>query len=799
MSSLCPSCAHASTDTATHCTECGQALLIDGRLRLRQKLGQGGSSSTFIVQDPQGKQGALKLLHLERLHDWKALEMFERQFQLLKSLDHPGIPKVFEVFELELGGLSRKALYQEYIQGDNLRVSLSEGALRFDEVKARKLLSAMLEILEYLHGHSPPIIHRDIKPSNIILRADGSPVLIDFDTASGQVQEAGRGDNTMVGTAGFVPMEQLAGMTKPASDLYALGMTMVAVLTQREVTTLPMQAMRVQFEPHVNISSSLAALIAAMIEPDIAKRIPSAQAARAMLDGLPPANSRAALQAMRTDLSAASAPHSTFQAPQPRSNQRAAQLNRQTKTPFDDQLRGGFDGQARGQAQRTPASEVKGLRFKRSNQFLWAASAHASSNYGGSWDINTIIGEPRVFPKHGDIQGAWAQKSTRAGVVTLDVAFRPDHPQAQELWVFETYNAGAVFAAATLVDDQWHLIWQQQHQKTSSQAHILKIAIPTGLTGSIWRLWLDTSKRDGYNEIDAVALCLAQDAQQALDTPILGAPFDASYGPTGHDVGQGERLSPAQLNQIDFKKDPRFIWAKDARASSNYGGSWDVKNVRGTPKVFPKHGDISGAWAQHNSGSAGPIEWLKVGFGSEFDAVEIWVLETYNPGYIFAITSAEPDQEVLLWQRDPQPGINEARALMVSLDPPRAISLLTIWLDRSQTPSYNEIDAVAIVGQRRAQPTALVTTAQTGHDKRSSAHASAQVFLDLAKQDATARMLSEERHMERSTAHASSQVFIELAKQDAAALKQRRRRIVKRVSIVAVFMWFIGLLWMLFF
>lgn len=799
MSSLCPSCAHKSTDTATHCTECGQALLIDGRLRLIQKLGQGGSSSTFVVQDPQGKQGALKLLHLERLHDWKALEMFERQFKLLKSLDHPGIPKVFEVFEVEIGSLSRKALYQEYIKGDNLRVSLSEGDLRFDEFNARKLLSAMLEILEYLHGHSPPIIHRDIKPSNIILRADGSPVLIDFDTASGQVQEVGRGDNTMVGTAGFVPMEQLAGMTKPASDLYALGMTMVAVLTQREVTTLPMQAMRVQFEPHVNVSSSLSALIAAMIEPDIAKRVPSAQDARAMLEGLPATNSRSALLAMRTDLSASSAPPRSSPTPlSKRSKQPAAHLNKSTQTPFDEQLRNGFDGQAIGQAQRTPASEVKGQRFKRNSQFLWAASAHASSNYGGSWDIKTIVGEPRVFPKHGDIQGAWAQKDTRAGVVTLDIAFRPDHPQAQELWVFETYNAGAVFAAATLVDDQWHLIWQQQHQKTSSQAHILKITIPSGLTGSIWRLWLDTSKRPGYNEIDAVALSLAQEAQQALVTPTLGATFDASYGPTGHDVGQGERLSPAQLNQLDFTKDPRFIWAKDARTSSNYGGSWDVKNVRGTPKVFPNHGDIQGAWAQDSS-SAGPIEWLKVSFGGEFDAVELWILETYNPGYIFAITSAEHDQEVLLWQREPQRGINEARALMVSLDPPRAISLLTIWLDRSGSPSYNEIDAVAIVGQRRAQPTALVTTAQAGHDKRPKAHASAQVFLDLAKQDATALLLSEERHMERSKAHASSQVFIELAKQDAAALKLRRLRTIKKVSIVAVFVWFIALLWMFFF
>lgn len=787
MSSLCPSCAQPNPEAATHCTECGQALLIDGRLRLLQKLGQGGSSSTFVVQDPQGHQGALKLLHLERLHDWKALEMFERQFQLLKSLDHPGIPKVFEVFELEIDGLSRKALYQEYIQGQNLRVSLSEGQLRFDEFKARKLLSAMLEILDYLHSHSPPIIHRDIKPSNIILRPDGSPVLIDFDTASGQLQEAGRGDNTMVGTAGFVPMEQLAGMTKPASDLYALGMTMVAILTQREVTTLPMQAMRVQFEPHVNISSDLASLIAAMIEPDIAKRIPSAQAARTMLDGLSKAPSRQALQAMRTDLSAPPPQQASATSATPR---QPLELNKRDETPFDELFTRGFHGKATGAAQRVPASELKGLRLARNPQLIWTAKAQASSNYGGSWDINTIIGEPQVFPRHGDIQGAWAQKNTRAGIVWLDVAFRPDHPQAQELWVFETYNAGAVYGAATLVDGQWHLIWRQETQKVPSQAHILKITIPPGLTGSRWRLWLDTNKRDGYNEIDAVALYLSPEHVPKRVIPTQGAPFDASPGPTGDDVGQGERLSPEQLEHVNFKTDPRFIWATQAQASSSYGGGWDVKNVKGAPKVFPEHGDLHGAWAQSSSSEA-PIEWLKVSFDDEVDAVEIWVLETYNPGYIFAITSLEHGQDVLLWQRDPQRNIKASRALMVSLDPPRTISTLTIWLDRRKAPSYNEIDAVALVGQRRQRPKALATDSpQNHHSKRPKAHPSSQVFVDLAKQDAIQAMTS---------AQPSDEAFHALARQDAQAIKLRRLRAIKTASVIGTVISFLALLWALFF
>lgn len=672
-------------------------------LKLVRKLGQGGSSSTYVVTDAQGQQSALKLLHLERLSDWKALEMFERQHSLLRGLDHPGIPKVYGLFELSIGGLERKALHQELIQGINLRDGLQDGALRFDEPSALTLLDQLLDAVQYLHSHSPPILHRDIKPSNIIIRPDKRPVLIDFDTASGLRQDPSKGDNTMVGTAGFVPLEQLAGMACEASDLYALGMTLICVLTQREITSLPLQQLRVQFEPFVNISAPFIETLKGMTQPDVALRLASVAQVREALSNAP---SQAAAQAlaMRTQL-----PKPGDTPPPKKTRSLATQADVPATCPFDKRFKQGLNGKPHGSASREEAAKSKkGSRshhnFKDRDQFSWAIDASSHSNYGGSWDIKNIKGPPDVFPRHGDIAGAWAQHNTRTGVVSLDLRFGQDRPQAQALWVLETYNAGAVFAAATFIDEQWHLIWAAEPDaKLPERAHILKIEVPPGLDGEHWRLWLHTTKVDGYNEIDAVALVCQDEAQRqqhlAARVPLhVGGPFDPKEGFNGERVGQAQHLRPAEVEGINFKADPRFSWAKNAHASSNYGGSWDVKTVTGPPDVFPKHGDIPGAWAQKSEDRG--IEWLNVSFKQDVLAIEIWIFETCNPGYVFAVSTRDAQgQHRLLWQDELNKPESESRALLISLAQPYALDNLTLWLDRTSSYGYNEIDAVGVVGQ----------------------------------------------------------------------------------------------------
>src|SRR5690606_8798419 len=121
--------------------------------------------------------------------DWKQVELFERQLPLLRRLRHRGIPEVHDAFEMTSGTRTLLVLAQALLPGQNLRDALAAG-LRFDERAARAFLERMLDILDYLHGFSPPILHRDLKPANILLDvpdggelAEAQPVLIDFDTA----------------------------------------------------------------------------------------------------------------------------------------------------------------------------------------------------------------------------------------------------------------------------------------------------------------------------------------------------------------------------------------------------------------------------------------------------------------------------------------------------------------------------------------------------------------------------------------------------------------------------------------
>ena len=90
----------------------------------------------------------------------------------------------------------------------------------------REIATGLLGVLDYLHGRAPPVIHRDIKPSNVLLRPDGTPALIDFGGMRAW-QPAGAAGATVVGTFGYMAPEQAAGQATPASDLYALGATLL--------------------------------------------------------------------------------------------------------------------------------------------------------------------------------------------------------------------------------------------------------------------------------------------------------------------------------------------------------------------------------------------------------------------------------------------------------------------------------------------------------------------------------------------------------------------------------------------
>lgn len=244
------------------------------RYAVIRELGRGGFGVTHLARRvSDGAEVVVKRLRMERLDDWKAFDLFEREAKVLEGLRHDSIPAFIDHFELKDGARLRGfALVQTFVEGR----CLSE--LREEQPRAailREWLESLLEVCEYLHGLEPAVIHRDIAPKNIIIRPDGQPVLIDFGAVQNVARSASTVASTAAGTFGYAAPEQLLGRAVPASDLYGLAMTYLAVATGQEPETLPMVGNRVDVSAALGNHDThprLALLLEAMTEPDPARR-----------------------------------------------------------------------------------------------------------------------------------------------------------------------------------------------------------------------------------------------------------------------------------------------------------------------------------------------------------------------------------------------------------------------------------------------------------------------------------------------------------------------------------------------
>lgn len=255
------------------------------RYTLIRELGRGGFSVTWLAQarGESQSQYLVKELLLDRVDDWKAVEQFEREARVLSHLDHAGIPDFYDFIKEDGEQGKRLFLVQELIQGSDLE-SLIQGGKYFTEKEVIEIGLEIAEVLVYLHRFSPPIIHQDIKPSNIMLKGNkvDSAYLIDFGAIKGPPQEGSSG-MTVTGTFGYMPLEQIEGAAVPASDIYALGMSLLYLLSHQEPTRLPKKGLKVDFRPHVNISEPFAAVLDRMIDPDVSQRYQQAETVRQAL------------------------------------------------------------------------------------------------------------------------------------------------------------------------------------------------------------------------------------------------------------------------------------------------------------------------------------------------------------------------------------------------------------------------------------------------------------------------------------------------------------------------------------
>lgn len=259
--------------------------ILADRYQIQSQLSQKAGRQTFLALDIQSQDLVIiKILRFDADFQWDDLKLFEREAATLKNLRHPAIPKYLDYFEVEQPDLRGFALVQTYIEAPSLETVIKQGR-KFSQEEVIELADRVLSILTYLHEQNPLVIHRDIKPSNILLanrsgNSTGDVYLVDF----GSVQTAASKDSgtiTIVGSYGYIPLEQFGGQTTFASDLYSLGMTLIYLLTGTHPSELKQINGQIKFT--AEISSKFKRWLERMTQPHLDKRFDSAKIAQTAL------------------------------------------------------------------------------------------------------------------------------------------------------------------------------------------------------------------------------------------------------------------------------------------------------------------------------------------------------------------------------------------------------------------------------------------------------------------------------------------------------------------------------------
>lgn len=282
--------------------------LINDRYQIQRMLGQGGFGRTFLAADTHRFGDLCVLKQFAPANRSPAVlqrsrELFEREAKVLYQISHPQIPKFLAWFTHE----DQLFIVEEFIDGKTYLALLEERRRRddaFSEAEVIQWLRDLLPVLDYLHGMN--IIHRDISLGNVISPQHRSqPVLIDFGIVkevASQIWSKQLGSFqalqqvSRVGKPGYAPPEQMQlGICYPCSDLYALGMTALVLLTGRNPQWL--------FEQHFSqpqwlsqVSEPLYPILDKLLAENPRNRYPTAQSVLADLNALfPPVAQQTAL------------------------------------------------------------------------------------------------------------------------------------------------------------------------------------------------------------------------------------------------------------------------------------------------------------------------------------------------------------------------------------------------------------------------------------------------------------------------------------------------------------------------
>ncbi|WP_338438865.1 protein kinase domain-containing protein [Synechococcus elongatus] len=285
-------------------TELQLGVVLGDRYRIARELGQGGFGRTYLAQDLNRfqeecvlKEFAPQVEGEESLQ--KAQDLFHREAGVLYKIEHPQIPRFRELLRVTHAGHGRLFLVQDYVAGltyqQILEVRRAQGKT-FSPAEALSLLQELLPVLDYLHQAG--VIHRDISPDNLICRdRDGLPVLIDFGGVKAAAAEAVSQfaqrrprpvTATRLGKVGYAPGEQMQqGVAYPHSDLYALAVTLLVLMTGIEPQELqhPL-TLEWLWREHLSLDPIFAQVLDRMLALRPSDRFASAAAVQAALRGV---------------------------------------------------------------------------------------------------------------------------------------------------------------------------------------------------------------------------------------------------------------------------------------------------------------------------------------------------------------------------------------------------------------------------------------------------------------------------------------------------------------------------------
>ena len=244
--------------------------LRGGSLKIVRQLAFGGFSAIYLAQRDNKDLVVVKEAVVPPSSNEEAKlaaqAYLAKEAQILSGLRHAKIARVLDVFVED----NRHYLLLEYVHGQDLRQLVKQhGAQSQEKVLAWAL--DLAQILVYLHGQEHPVIHRDLTPDNIVLKNDGTIVLIDFGAAN---EFIGTATGTLIGKQAYIAPEQLRGKATPQSDFYALSGTLYFLLTGKD--PIPLSVSRPSKE-NIAINKRLDDLVAKLSAFEVEDRQQNAQ------------------------------------------------------------------------------------------------------------------------------------------------------------------------------------------------------------------------------------------------------------------------------------------------------------------------------------------------------------------------------------------------------------------------------------------------------------------------------------------------------------------------------------------